>query len=115
LNSVDLLTLSSPFSETEIYKALQQIPRNKSPGLDGFGSAFFQDFWSILKPNIMKLFLEFFDGQARLDRNNRSYIVLIKKKEGICTPDAYCPISLLNCFKLVYKVLALRLQNYSLN
>jgi hypothetical protein len=42
--------------------------------------------------------------------NNRSYIVLLKKKEDACTPDAYRPISLLNCpIKLVTKVLALML------
>jgi hypothetical protein len=113
LNSIDLSILPSPFSETEIYKAIKEIPRDKSPGPDEFGSTFFQDFWSTLKPDIMKLFSEFYEGQARLDRNNHSNIILIKKKEGNCTLDAYHPISLLNCLvKLVSKVLALRLQNY---
>jgi hypothetical protein len=112
-NVVDLSFLASPFSELEIYKALKQIPRDKSPGPDGFGSAFFQDYWNTLKPDIIGHFSEFYEGQARLDRNNRSYIVHIKKKEGICTPDAYRPISLLNYMvKLITKVLAIRLQNH---
>jgi hypothetical protein len=96
LNTVNLSPLISPFSELEVFKA-QQIPHDKSTGPDGFGSAFFQDFWSTLKPDITNLFAEFYDNQALMDRNNRSYIVLIKKKEGNCTPDAYHPISLLNC------------------
>jgi hypothetical protein len=59
------------------------------------------------------LFSEFYNNEARLDRNNHSFIILIKKKEDNCTPDAYRPISLLNCMvKLITKVLAARLQNH---
>jgi hypothetical protein len=95
-NSLNLASLTSPFSEAEIHK---------SPGPDGFGSAFFQDFWNLVKPDINKLFSEFYNNQARLDRNNRSYIILIKKKDGNCTPNAYRPISLLNVsVKLITKV-----------
>jgi hypothetical protein len=110
---VELTPLVSPFSGQEILKALKQIPRDKSPGPDGFGSAFLQDFWNTIKPDIVELFSEFYNNEACLDRNNRSFIILIKKKEDSCTPDAYHPISLLNCMvKLITKVLAARLQNH---
>jgi retron-type reverse transcriptase len=60
---------------------------------------------------VLNFFHQFFHEQSQLERNNRSFIVLLKKKEDACTPDAYRPISLLNCsVKLVTKVLALRLQ-----
>jgi hypothetical protein len=55
-NSVDLTPLSVPFSEIEIHKALKSIPRDKSLAPDGFGSAFYQDFWSIIKPDIINTF-----------------------------------------------------------
>jgi hypothetical protein len=104
-------SLSVPFSEIEIHKTLKSIPRYKSPGPDGFGSAFYQDFWSIIKSDILNTFSQFYNNQAQLDGNNWSYIVLIKKKDNRCSPEAYRPISLLNCLvKLVTKVLALRLQ-----
>jgi hypothetical protein len=46
-----------------------------------------------------------------MDRNNRSYIVLSKKKVDSCTPNVYRPISLLNRpIKLITKTLTLRLQ-----
>jgi hypothetical protein len=63
-NSVNLSSLTFPFSESEIHKALNQIPRDKSPGLDGFGSAFFQHFWSIVKADIINLFTEFYNNEA---------------------------------------------------
>jgi hypothetical protein len=40
----DLSSLSSPFLEQEIHNALKQIPRDKSPGPDGFGSVFIKIF-----------------------------------------------------------------------
>jgi hypothetical protein len=108
---LNLSSFSRPFME-EVYKALKLIPRDKSPGPDGFGSAFYQDFWNIVKVDIMNLFHQFYNEEVQLDRNNRSYMVLIKKRDNACTPDAYRPISLLNCpVKLVTKVLALRLQD----
>jgi hypothetical protein len=62
--------------------------------------------------DIVDPFSKFYNNQARLDRNNRSFIVLIKKKEGSCTSDAYHPISLRNCLvKLITKILAITLQN----
>jgi hypothetical protein len=108
---MNLAPLSNP-TEQEIFKALKEMPRDKSPGPDGFGSGFYQDFWSVVKPDILRLFSQFFYGQAQLDRNNRSYIILLKKKEDACTPDAFRPISMLNCpIKLITKVLAIRIQD----
>jgi hypothetical protein len=111
-NRLDLSCLSRPFSTEEIHKALKHIPRDKSLGPDGFGSAFYRDFWDITKVDILNIFNQFFNECLQLERNNRSYIVLIQKKEDSCSLDAYRPISLLNCpIKLITKVLALRLQD----
>jgi hypothetical protein len=111
-NPTNLTSLCSPFSEQEIYKALKEIPRDKSPSPDGFGSGFYQDLWSLVKSDTLSLFTHFFNrgGGVQLDRNNLSFITLLKKREDACTPDAFRPISLLNCpVKLITKVLALRL------
>jgi hypothetical protein len=75
-----LSSLSLPFSEQEIRKALKQILRDKSPGLNGFGSAFYQDFWDITKPDLLNFFTQFYSGHSQLGRCNRSFIVLIQKK-----------------------------------
>jgi hypothetical protein len=112
----NLSSLTQPFSEQEIHKALWAIPRDKSPGPNGFGSAFFQDFWTLVKPDILNLFQRFYEGNLQLNRNNRSFMVLIKKKNNMCIPESYRPISLLNCpVKLITKVLAIRLQQQMTN
>jgi hypothetical protein len=82
-NRVDLSSLAQPFSEEEIHKALILIPRDKSPGPGGFGSGFYQDFWAQVKPYIINLFHQFYDELLQLDRNNRSCIVLIKKRRTL--------------------------------
>ena len=43
-NSLDLSTLVREFSEKEIVDAPKEMHRDKSPGPDGFGAGFFQDF-----------------------------------------------------------------------
>ena len=46
-----------------------------------------------------------------MERLNRAYIVLIPKKDGAATPDAFWPISLQNCpMKILSKLLTSRLQ-----
>jgi hypothetical protein len=51
----DLFSLTQPFSEEEVLKALKLIPRDKSLGPDGFGSGIYLDFWDQVKPDIMNL------------------------------------------------------------
>jgi hypothetical protein len=60
----DLSSLTKPFSEQEILTALKQIPRDKSPGPDGFGSGFYQYFWSVVKIDVLNLFNNFFNGDC---------------------------------------------------
>jgi hypothetical protein len=111
-NRLNLSCLSRPFTIEEIHRALKLIPRDKSPGPDGVGSGFYRDFWDTTKVDILNIFHQFYNEDLQLERHNRSYIILIRKKEDSCRPDAYRPISLLNCpVKLVTKVLALRLQD----
>jgi exonuclease III len=76
----DLSSLTKPFSEQEILAALKQISQDKSPGPDGFGSRFYQDFWSVVKIDVLNLFNNFFNDDCQLERNNKSFIILLKKR-----------------------------------
>jgi exonuclease III len=111
-NMVNLSSLSQPFSEQEILHAIKDIPRDKSPGPDGFGSGFYQDFWHLIKNDMFKLFDQFYHGDLKLDGINRSFMILLRKKENNNEPTNYRPISLLNCtVKWITKILAARLQS----
>jgi hypothetical protein len=83
---VDLTPLSVPFSEIEIHKALKSIPRDKSPDPYGFGSAFYHDFWSIIKTDIINTFSQFYNNQAQLDRNIGPTLFLSRKRTIVVLP-----------------------------
>jgi mannosylglycoprotein endo-beta-mannosidase len=109
-NMLNLSCLSEPFGEQEIWKAIKDIPRDKSPGPDGFGSGFYQDFWYLIKTDIIKFFSQFFQGDMDMEGINRSYMILLRKKENNNEPSNYRPISVQNCtVKWITKILAARL------
>lgn len=110
-NPLHLSSLSRPFTHEEIKETVMEIGKNKSPGPDGFGTGFYKTAWDTVNNDIYAYFEEFYQGTLELERNNRSYIVLIKKKDNASTPNDFRPISLLNCpVKFLTKALAMRFQ-----
>jgi hypothetical protein len=53
-----------------------------SPRPDGFGPLFFKHSWPVVTPDICALFSSFHAHTLDLERINRSYLVLLPKKEG---------------------------------
>ena len=51
--------LCQPFQADEVHKALKQMHPNKSPGLDGIPSLFYQHFWSLSGECVTKAILDF--------------------------------------------------------
>lgn len=103
--------LSAPFTREEIRAALFGMNVQSSPGPDGFGPSFYRTFWSVVETDVLELFSSFYNGELDLDGLNRAFLVLLPKKEGARTADAYRPISLKNCpMKLFTRSLTNRLQ-----
>lgn len=85
---------------------------NSSPGPNGFGPTFYRLFWPLVKHDVQDMFSAFHDGSLPLDGLNRAHLVLLPKKEGTGSADAFRPISLQGCLvKAISKVLTTRLQS----
>lgn len=103
--------LTLPFEEEEIKKAIFGCERNKSPGPDGFSMAFLQDFWGIIKRDVISFFTEFWESGIINKSVNETFICLIPKKSNACRAKDFRPISLVTClYKVLAKVLAERIK-----
>jgi hypothetical protein len=72
--------LSDTFSEKYVKEAIFEIEHNKAPSPDGFLAEFYQQFWEIIKPELMALFQEFHNGTLPLHSLNFGVITLLSKK-----------------------------------
>ena len=71
--------LTAPFTEDEVRQAIFQMKHNKAPGPDGFPAEFYQNFWDIIKSDLLELFNVLQMGQLELFKLNFGEIILLPK------------------------------------
>jgi hypothetical protein len=104
--------LTSPYSEEELKKAVFQMEHNKAPGPDGFPAEFYQNFWDIIKLDLLALFSALYEDQLELFRFNFGEIILLPKVMEAERIQQYRPICFLNVrFKIFTKTATLRLNS----
>ena len=114
LNQEEIKLMSNPITRTEIEAVIKNLPRNKSPGPDGFTGEFYQTFKEELMPILLKL------SKNCRGRNTSKLILWVHNHPDTKTrqrqqqqKENYRPISLMNIdAKFLNKILGNRIQQH---
>ena len=102
-----------PFTLEELDVAVTQLSHNKSPGLDGLTSEFYQFFWPALKNYILSVFNNSILSGSMPVSYRRAIITLLPKKGDLLDIANWRPVSLLNTdYKIYAKVVTNRLKHF---
>ena len=113
LDPFDSENLDLPPTLDELNVAVKQLGKNKTPGLDGLTSEFFQFFWPILQDDFLSV-LSHACCSGNLPFSFRRAVITLLPKKGDLTDIAnWRPVSLLNTdYKIFAKLLSNRLKMY---
>ncbi|GKC95092.1 putative RNA-directed DNA polymerase, eukaryota, reverse transcriptase zinc-binding domain protein [Tanacetum coccineum] len=111
LNEMDALEMSRAVSDKEIKDAVFSMGNYKSPGPDGFTTAFFKEVWDIVATDVKSAIREFFMNGKLLKDINHTIIALIPKVASPTRVNDFRPISCCNVlFKCITKIVSNRIK-----
>jgi len=100
LNQKEIEIINNQVTSTDTEAVIKILPKNKSPGPDGFTGEFYQTFREDLIPILLKLFQKIADEGTLPDSFYKARIILIPKPNKDNTKEEnYRPISLMNKLK----------------
>ncbi|XP_057862719.1 uncharacterized protein LOC131071037 [Cryptomeria japonica] len=86
--------LLCPILLPELEKVVFKMKKGKAPGPDGFPIEFFQEFWEIIKFDLLEVIQESHRNKKMLKSMNSTFLALIPKMEGANRLAQFRPIAL---------------------
>ena len=114
VNQEETEIMNNPVTSTEIEAVIKNLPKNKSPGPDGFTGEFYQTFKEELMPILLKLFQKFAEDRTLPNTFYEATITLIPKPDKhITKKENWRLIAQMNIDAMVLsQILANRIQEH---
>ena len=98
--------LCAPITKIEIYRIINDMALNKTPGVDGIPIEFYIENWNVLSDDLIELYSTVLQTGCLSNSQRKGIIIIIPKSKDTLQITNYRPISLLCVdYKILSKLL----------